>query len=136
MPETGDPLQSGAQQIFEKMVAKSPEDRYQEIEDLLTDIDRIDELEDEPDQEQLPVATPVEAKDVVEIDKQPAMVEALPASSATAVPVTEIPTTAMAIRIEDDGSITNLPSSENVIDLSGDAQAHICLLYTSDAADE
>ena len=125
LPETGDPLQSGAQQIFEKMVAKSPEDRYQEIEDLLTDIDRIDELEDEPDQEQLPVATPVEAKDVVEIDKQPAMVEALPASSATAVPVTEIPTTAMAIRIEDDGSITNLPSSENVIDLSGDAQAHI-----------
>ena len=122
LPETGDPLQSGAQQIFEKMVAKDPEDRYQDIEDLLTDIDRIDELE----AGQQPVATPLEVKDVVEIDEQPPVVaEALPAKSATAVPVAEIPNTAMAIRIEDDGSITNLPSSENVIDLSGDEQAHI-----------
>ena len=65
LPDTGDPLQAGAQYIFEKMVAKLPEDRYQEVEELLDDLDRIDELDG---QEHL---TPSKDKDAVEVSEHP-----------------------------------------------------------------
>ena len=119
LPDTGDPMQSGAQLIFAKMVAKNPEDRYQDLDDLIADIDRIDELGEEQQ------VTQLADKDVVEVSEQPVIVQTEPIASATAVPVVAIPTEATAIRIEDDGSITNLPSSENVIDLTGNDMAHI-----------
>ena len=114
LPETGDPLQAAAQQIFAKMVAKAPEDRYQTMEDLLDDLDRIEELND--DEEKVAHLT---EREVVEVS-EPAIVETQPVSTATVYP-----TTAVAIRIEDDGSITNLPNSASVIDLSRDESAHI-----------
>jgi len=123
LPESYEPIQAGAQYIFEKMVAKRPEDRYQDIEDLIIDIDRIDELEIEDEES----VTRIEDKDVIEIGEQkpeyqPQPTSPVPPISSTA---TAHPDTAMAIRIEDDGSITDLPSSENVIDITGIESAHI-----------
>jgi len=134
LPDTYDPLQSGAQQIFEKMVAKRPEDRYQDIEDLIGDLDRIDELEIQVDNEESKV-TRLEDKDVVELGEPPTYQpkpEPNPAPKRSTA--TAIPTTAMAIRIEDDGSITNLPSSDNVIDLTGNDMAHIAPVSSATVA--
>ena len=120
LPDSGDPYQSGAQYIFEKMVAKLPEDRYQEVDELLEDLDRIEELDF-----QEPVVH-LKDKDVVEINENSTVVETRPAPTSPSVSVAQVvPNTAVAIRIEDDGSITNLPSSANVIDLSGNDLAHI-----------
>ncbi|QEG20172.1 serine/threonine-protein kinase [Mariniblastus fucicola] len=125
LPQTGDPLQDGAQLIFEKMVAKRPEDRYQDMEQLISDIDQIDELEnqDEP-------VTELRDDEVIEVPEPSMKVATKPVASEpiASEPVStsrEFPTTAVAIRIEDDGSITNLPSSSNVIDLSNNDLAHI-----------
>ena len=123
LPESYEPLQSGAQYIFEKMVAKRPEDRYQDIEDLINDIDRIDELEIEDEE---PV-TQIEDKDVVEVGEQKPeyqMPQAPPVPPISSI-ATAHPDTAMAIRIDDDGSITDLPTSDNVIDITGIESAHI-----------
>jgi len=119
LPESYEPLQGGAQLIFEKMVAKRPEDRYQEVDDLLADIDRIDELEHDDSN-----VTTIEDRDVVELGEPPAY-QREPEPVPTVSTATAIPSTAVAIRIEDDGSITNLPSSDNVIDLTGNDMAHI-----------
>ena len=118
LPETGDPMHRSAQMIFERMVAKDPQDRYQSIDDLVDDIERIDELEDYDEH-----VTHLTANEVVELP-EPAQVQPVvqtePISTARA-----FPSTAVAIRIEDDGSITNLPSSARVIDLSHNDAAHI-----------
>ena len=114
LPETGDPLQHAAQHIFEKMIAKEPDHRYQCMQDLLDDIDRIEELGDYDEQ-----VTQIADKDVVELPEPP-VVDARPASTEK-----DFPKTAVAIRIEDDGSITNMPSSGSVIDLSRHDSVHI-----------
>jgi serine/threonine protein kinase len=114
LPATGDPLHSAAQQIFEKMVAKESENRYQSMEDLVEDLDRIEELGDYDEQ-----VTHLTESEIVEVPETP-VVQTEPVSTAK-----EFPTTAVAIRIEDDGSITNLPSAASVIDLSRNESAHI-----------
>jgi serine/threonine protein kinase len=114
LPATGDPLHLAAQHIFEKMVAKEPDDRYQSMDDLVDNLDRIEELGDYEEQ-----VTHLTESEIVEVPETP-IVQTQPVSTAK-----EFPTTAVAIRIEDDGSITNLPSAASVIDLSRNESAHI-----------
>ena len=130
LPGKGDPLQPGAQRIFEKMVAKDPEDRYQNLDDVLDDIDRVDELALEPPALEQPAleqpVTHLADEDIVEVTEDPPIVATAPLSitplsTATA---TAVPTTAEAIRIEDDGSITDLPLADNVLDLTGNESVH------------
>ena len=134
LPGDGDPLQPGAQRIFEKMVAKDPQDRYQEMDDLLADIDRIEELAcEEPEVTQLAEDDIVQVADVVELDPVPVVpASSVPQSTATA---TLVSNEAVAIRIEGDGSITDLPTSAaNVIDLTGNEAAHIAPASSSPIA--
>jgi serine/threonine protein kinase len=115
LPGNGDPLQPAAQQIFAKMVAKDPADRYQNLEDVIDDIDRVEELALEEPVMQLA------DEDVVEV-ATPVMNVATP-STAKATPV---PITAVGVRIADDGSMTDLPSAVGeVLDLTGNESAHI-----------
>ncbi len=115
LPDTGDPLQSAAQHIFAKMIAKDPDSRYQSMEEVLDDLDSIEEMTDYDEE-----VTQLTDREIVELPEPPIVQTEPIASTAKA-----FPTTAVAIRIEAHGSITNLPSSAAVIDLSKNEFAHI-----------
>jgi serine/threonine protein kinase len=133
LPGRGDPLHPGAQRIFERMVAKDPAKRYQSVEELIEDFEQVDDLgggsysehKFDLSMDREPV-TRLSADQVVELPEPPTVV------TQTVEPKSSIPRTAVAIRIEDDGSMTNIVKPQNegsvaesVIDLSDNHAAHI-----------
>ncbi len=128
LPATGDPRHDAVQKMFAKMVAKDPDDRYQTVDEILQAIDLLDAdvgEESYPD---------VFAHAAAKTDSTPVSAPA-PATAPTAASVSTAASeknfarTAVAIRIEEDGSMTNLPGSAEprraeVIDLTDENRFH------------
>jgi serine/threonine protein kinase len=148
LPPTGDPNQLGAQRIFEKMIAKKPADRYENVSVLLEDIDRIEELSDQTWKRQ---NEPHELGDVDIVHNAPANPSAPNSSEVLSITDQDFPKTAVAVRITSEtadsavdafnrqydsaSNYQNLPSnlasasgvrnSGTIIDLSDNSTAHI-----------
>lgn len=148
LPGRGDPLHVGAQRIFQRMLAKDPNKRYASVEQLLEDLERIEDGGAADFEELASGSNPSSSSNSRSFESMTNLsvdqVSVLPEPS-TRVSQTfdresrredvlhdSIPRTAVAIRIEDDGSMTNIevprepsPASRPVIDLTSNPAAHI-----------
>lgn len=151
LPGRGDPLHAGAQKIFERMLAKDPDKRHDSVEQLLEDLERIEELSTTDFEEMAPGSSSSAlepftnlAVDQVSVLPEPPIDTTEMAdheSSRKGGFPNDIPRTAIAIRIEDDGSMTNIevprkqrPASRPVIDLTSNPSAHIAPSSASNEA--
>ena len=124
LPATGDPRQSRVQRIFEKMLAKAPVDRYASVERLLEDLEDLDGDADDSYYESFQKHDELVEAELVhsgslggdsldsELKLEPPVTINLNTSDGSTAE--QLPKNPPAIRIEDDGSITQLGQDQPV----------------------
>ena len=144
LPCVHEPAHGRAQKIFEKMVAKKPDDRYQNVSELLEDLESIDDPNVSENFAQTVAAAP--SNQDVPVPVAPTAPPVTSNLRAPVIPIdnfadsANIPRTAIAVRISDevadsavdaykkeyDSRISNPESpSITILDLSDNSQAHL-----------